>query len=90
MTARIVKMPQGGTYPPHTVEVVRRIGDPDDGAGEHAWLRIVACEAQPGAVGRMYRIPFRGGPAHWTRLPAAGETAALQAPHLNDAMRGQP
>ena len=81
-----VRMPQGGTYPPHVAEVVRRIGSPDDGAGEHAWLRIVACDARPDIVGRMYRTPLRGGPAHWVRLPAAGREAALRAPHLSDAL----
>jgi len=88
VTARVVQMPQGGAYPPHAAEVVRRVGDPSDGAGEHVWLKIVACEARPDIVGRMYRTPFRGGPSHWTRLPAHGEAAAIQAPHL-DALRGQ-
>ena len=77
-----VSMPQGGTYPPHDAEVVRRVGDADDGAGEHAWLRIVACESRPDIVGRMYRAPCRGGASHWARLPREVAQAAQAAPHF--------
>lgn len=82
MTLPRVSMPQGGTYPPHVAEITRRVGDPADGAGEHAWLRIVACEARPDIVGRAYRTPCRGGAAHWARLPDDVAQAAQAAPHL--------
>lgn len=80
-----ISMPHGGTYPPHVVEVVLRVGDPEDGGGEHAWLRITDCRTRPDIVGRMYRYPCRGGAPHWSRLSERAAEAAQRAPHMSDA-----
>lgn len=71
-----------GTYREHYIRVIRRIGDPEDSAGEHAIVEIAECAEEPGVVGRSYRMCIRGGPVWSTALKGRDLAVALEAPHI--------